>query len=120
MNQLPPIINLENRACHGCRLEPLNSVPHPHRKSEITFQIIRDTVKDDFLIKVNSSYLEWFEYKQTKGWLREYHPTEYQHCNSINECLTFVYKKYGIVLNIINEPVIISYQDKEMESWKLI
>lgn len=118
MNQLPPIINLENRAGHGCRLEPLNNFIHPYRKSEITFQIIRDTVKDDFLIKIISSYLIWFEFKQTKGWLREYYPTEYQHCDSINDCLKFVYEKYGIVLNIINEPMKIGYPSG-IKSWKV-
>lgn len=122
-----PVINMVNRAWHGTRIAPLGSVPHPSQKGKtITFSIEYHHVRGKYFVNEEIMTPRVVTYRNGRKRVR-HDTTGHYACfsDTVQGCIQWVNRKYGIYLNLLNDPVNVAYPDKDMvlkryvefESW---
>mgnify|MGYP000888637741 CR=1 FL=1 len=123
-----PVINMVNRAWHGTRIAPLGTVPHPEDpKKTITFSIEFHHTRGQYFVNEEVTTPRIVVYRNGKKRVRHDTTGHYTgFSDTVQGCIKWVNDKYGIFLNLLNDPVRIAYEDKELfqkkylqfESWE--
>lgn len=125
-----PVINMVNRAWHGTRIAPLGTVPHPFESGRtITFSIEYHHTRGQYFVNEEKTTPRIVTYRNGRKRVRHDTTGHYTgFSDTVQGCIKWVQDKYGIYLNLLNEPVKQAYPDKklakkrylEFESWEAL